>query len=589
MKKSQFHKSDFLKPSFVSHRSNAGTANRMSPIDLVAYALNCNLLDESLHEKIQKQLERNPERLLKKTALMRKIEKAVMQDVQHRKIKAPFPQRRECEEGDIILGRDPFNENKYQTMYSESLPKNILLQGPPGCGKTTFIMSLIFSLMLIVKTLLFDESKNELRRLIPVYAELGHILHMIKLQDFPFGLLEVPEGVNPRDCVEPFALSIADSIASSEPGVRLLREIIFQLYETRGIFAGSRNFPNGMHLREAIAEHPKAQKLIKDGLLNRLDPILLSLNGLRYQKGEDIERILDSHILLECDSVSSEASNLIKGLIVTKAVLLKKAKGIVNAAPSWFCVMDDAQEICRNPGGPIPRSIHYSRSFGLGCLFSAQTSDITDSVMANCGTKILGKTNSGRDLEFFTKSMGLLGLNEKRWLAENLVSGLFLAQLADGCNTPFLFRAIDPQLPPLNYDPVQAQPSSNFSVLGTSLLECVEHRNWVPPDFKRNQKSTGASSKTLSSTLNEKEFEYLSAVFKHPEGNFTFYLNYFKNQNIKINQSQGKKIREKLQMQGLIEIIEIQGSDGRASMQHFPTHVGQHVLRELAQKTQSEE
>ena len=256
----------------------------------------------------------------------------------------------------------------------------------------------------------------------------------------------------------------------------------------------------------------------------------------------------------------------------------------MNSRFLWLCLMDDVQQICNNPASPLARLLHYTRAYDLSFFISVQNRLVTDSLLSNCGTKFVGRINDGDEWDFFGRHVGLLDYAQKQWLAEKLVPGRFLASIPDGWNMPFLFQVVDPQLPPLGYDPVEKQPAPDRSVLGTQLVYCEEHRNWSPFAKQQQRKERTAAAESPPDALTEKDYDYLAAVHRQPEGNFSFYISYFRNHGIRINQTQGKKIREKLQRLGLLQIVEVQGRDGRASMTHFPTPTGEQALRDHRQK-----
>ena len=298
----------------------------MSAEDIVSYAIRHDLLPEKETKRVMALMEKRPGRLQNFAGLLRKLERAVMSDLRDRNVKSPFAKRM-VNNGDVLLGPDPYH-SVVHTYPSMSLNKNVFLVGPPGCGKTTFIFHFLAAVLPLgfVKTLLFDEAKHVLRRLVPVYAKHGQKLHVAKGEEFPLGLFDIAEIVDPRASIEPITVAIGESIAATEPGMRLLREVNYSLFESFGLFGAvqPKRFPTAIDLREAIAGHSTAPVLVKEGLLNRLDPILIGMPGLRYSRGEDIRSILRSHLLLECDGVSTDASNLLKSLIITKAMLLRK-------------------------------------------------------------------------------------------------------------------------------------------------------------------------------------------------------------------------------------------------------------------------
>ena len=510
---------------------------------------------------------------------------------------APFMKKPVIEgDGHVVIGEDPFEQNPHYEEF-ESIT-HTLIAGISGCGKSTLLQALATQYAVHnshPKILLIDAEKNELRGLVPIFQRYGQDLKVFKGTEFPFNLLAPPKNVCPYQYIEHICQTIGSALKILEPGVRLLKEVIFQQYLENGILDGlqDRTIPVLHETREKIIRHKGANPLTKEGLLSRVDSVLPNTKGLRFRRGIDTEYLQSNNILLECGDMSPEGRDLLAEGIVTKGLLYREALGYVNTSPDWILFLDDSQRICSsNHDSHLAHLINIVRSSGIRLCFSLQSPcNIAPAILSNTGTKYFGILGSAEDI-YAMANIFLLSQEQKLWLAAKQQRGQFLTQLGNGngWRSPFLIEVrpgmvhdylspATPVAPEFHItDERYDSTSTNHSDYGTDLIEATEYRNWVPPEWKITRITEPNQAK--SESLSMKELEFLSAVHKSPGQPCSSY-----NKNLSFGQKGAIAIRKELIEKSLLceELVRTKVY-GRTAKLLTLSKSGEAILKQFQEK-----
>jgi len=224
---------------------------------------------------------------------------------------------------------------------------------------------------------------------------------------------------------------------------KLIQAAIIRLYEGRGVFRGSRDYPTVFDLREEIALDRDANAQARQALVDSLDPLLLSVGDIfRYRVGWSTADLACRRIVFELGGIPEAAKNLILNSLLLSEFSSRVARGISNPRMDlWICCDEAARLVsASNPTGGLSDLMGLVRGTGAGLDLSVQSADIAPAILSNTATKIIGRCGSAMDYDTMSGAMGLTA-GQRTWLRTNLVPGLFVGQLGEGpWRTPFVFR-----------------------------------------------------------------------------------------------------------------------------------------------------
>lgn len=384
-----------------------------------------------------------------------------------RDLTADFNERH-INEGDILIGTDIFT-GKAHYHFAREFGNNSVETGVPGTGKTTHLKLLIPQMANQgIRIAAIDSEKEELySELAPIFKNIpqdpnnpeNNKLYKIDIKTSPYNPLQIPETnnpINPKDFIDLISESIASALDISDPGRRLLKQAIFKKYLETGILDSNndnphnnqsndnRDFPTLFEIYESIRSMRKLNALTLEGVLVRLEHVLISLEGLRYRIGESSKTLSSKNVVFECGNVSPECRDLIISTMLVQEFLRRKAERFINVdfkQDGWWIVLDDAQHICTSPDSFLAKKlINVARSAGIAFHFCIQNPRIAPSILANTPTKFCGILANSEDMVFMARCIGASSKDQIQYLTTNLKRGQFATQLSNGWRHPFLLE-----------------------------------------------------------------------------------------------------------------------------------------------------
>ena len=591
MKDFQANKSRFTRFGQHNHgtsrsKSSVHPCNNAQGMNNMAEASKRGLLDTMIGRMAANVLAADPN----DPRAHRIIEELLAEDDARAAQTAPFL-KRQINEGNIVLGEDVFDRIAHRQWLHHFT--NTLVVSVPGGGKSTLIHGLAPQLAFHgCSVLLIDSEKEELQRLFGVFGEYGKTLQVLKGREFPFNPLEIPPQVPPFEFLEHIALTVGGTLEVAEPGIRLLKEVLYKQYHEHGVFNGQGHFPVLFEVRDEIAKNRTANPLVREALLARLDAILINTPGLRFRTGVSVERISSTNLILECAGMAPPARDLLVGSIITKEFLRRKQLQYINAPLDWAVFFDDGQRICANPEGHLARLINIVRSTGITLSFFVQSAhQVAPAILSNCSTKLCGILGSSEDIYCMSQCMGLLNNDQKQWLATKLKRGQFLCQLGHGWRDPFLLEVrpgmVHDYLSPTTIIPPERQLGNesleqdreDASFWETGLVEAKEFRDWIPPEWKVSP--IAGTGMTSPEALTAREEEFLRVVVQSPGQPCSSY-----NKKLSFSQKVALEVRKQLIEKGLMYEENVRTQTlGRTAKLLIPTEAGKERFLDIGTKT----
>ena len=346
-------------------------------------------------------------------------------------------------EGNIILGRNSGGITRYQSHYA---PTHLLGVGATGVGKTVFLIFLLLQYLLIATGIwIFDFVKRELRGFKRLAGQVGFDVIVCRHEWLRINLLD-PQGTDPSLYANVCAEFITLSLGLPPVAKHILKICIIHLYERFGLF-NNRNAEPPI-LVELIDEvrHFEGNKPAKDAILIRLEALLSNKRQVfNVRHGFPVDKLAKKLIVWEFDSLEMSYQNLIVSYLVSMLFLHR----VSNPSRELVIVaLDEASRLYSKRAeaaseGPsyISTMTNVVRKMFIALFVFTQTCfDLSNSIIANSGLKILFRVGAAQDYEIFGRAMGLTS-EQIQWCKTNLAEGNQVIKMGFGWQQPFLNKS----------------------------------------------------------------------------------------------------------------------------------------------------
>ena len=314
----------------------------------------------------------------------------------------------------IILGRVLHTSNAL-TISLDDFLKHFLLLGRTGSGKTNFLYSLICQLAARGVAVWAFDRKQDFRHLHRVSNSI-YVLPLAK--SFPINPFAVPPGVDPLQWLQIIIQIFCKWFGLLDGSSSLLLVILHGLYEQRGIFEGSQNYPSMEDLFDACAGHsvrPGGREAhFKDSVLNRLRAILTT-NGDIFDctVGYSLLDLADKTVVFETAGLSENLFQFITSVLIRWLMEYRMASQERGGGPKNVIIADEGRGLFSGYSNdligvtPMAELLATVREFGIGMIISDQSAYLDNGVFANSYTKIAMSMGSGEDLRRIKKTFSL--------------------------------------------------------------------------------------------------------------------------------------------------------------------------------------
>jgi len=470
----------------------------------------------------------------------------------------PFhTQRKEEIEG--FLARVGFvDEEKVFGLTEERLKTHILLCGQSRIGKTQTIYLIISSLAKRKKILVID-FKRDYRGLVRILDDII----VLRWSDLKINPLASPPFVKSGEWLQVFSDIFSQAFGLLYGSNFYLRDKVNTLYETFGVYSGSKNYPSLFELEELLESKQTSGRVTKDyqeRIKNRVKEVILSLGSVvDCSFGYPLEDLLlQKNVVLEMDGLSRALSIFLVNLLLSWIFVYRINRGERGDKVTNVIVIDEAKRIFDKnleklpvEGIPIITTlVSQIGEFNIGLIIGEQIpSMLANGIKANTGTVISFRLSNGKDIQEMAKTMNLKK-KETEYFSRLSIGQAIVRTI--GVKEPFLMKVPDiSSMIEKNISPEELseskRPLLNYSPIPRKILL-----------------SEIEKEKLQASSLSPDELIFLADIVNHFNLSFTA-----RTKSLGITNYKANRIKKNLLDKGLIKEESIKLKSGRGKPELF--------------------
>jgi hypothetical protein len=351
--------------------------------------------------------------------------------------------------GNIILGKNPGDVSRYDSKYASS---HLLGIGATGVGKTVFLVFLLLQYLPIASGMwIFDYVKRELRGFKRLAEKAGYTVIVCRHENLRINLLD-PQGSEPSLYANICAEFITLSLGLPPVAKLILKICITSLYEKFGLFTNPDAEPPVLSELIDEVKQFEGNKAAKEAILIRLQALLVNKRQIfSIRRGFRVSELAKKIIVWEFDGLETQYQNLFVSYLLSNLF----AHRVANPSKDLVVVaLDEASRLYSRKAeaaneGPsyIAMMTSVIRSMHIALLVWTQTCyDLSNSIIANSGIKIMCRVGSAADYDTFGRAMGLTS-QQIQWCKTNLGIGTQVIKMGFGWMEPFLNHSPNIRIP----------------------------------------------------------------------------------------------------------------------------------------------
>jgi len=465
---------------------------------------------------------------------------------------------------------------------------NALVVGTPGVGKSYGIKHLATLLHAAGQTVFFLDLENEHDGVALQFPADQFLI--IDYQDFKWNPFAPVEGEHPRSAVYRFHNVTREAFFFREGVENLLGEVLWDLFDSHGVFAGSHNYPTLTDVLAALQRiryKPLSRRYnYRESALNRL-AALQRLMGPVYDcvRGFDLGELTSKSLVLRLRGLSDQQLLFFVDTLLTAAITYKslhpggRLNIIIDEAHLLYSSWDPRSDITE-PW--LLQASRRARKRDIRLIFTDQVpGQIPAQILANTRYKTCFRLDEGTSKRIFARSCSL-NQEQEDWLSE--IPERHAIQFMGG-DYP---RAFLVRFPELNFpEPTPGQvaqrcaqslaqldyvPRAEPSPIAVARTDASVEQTASSPDSQDQTNQATQSALPLRAT------EYLVEIARHPFETVTQ-----RDERLGYSGYLGNQIRTRLAEAGLIERCEVNtGRRGGTIVLYQPTDEGwEHLTRVL--------
>lgn len=439
----------------------------------------------------------------------------------------PFNRPRRME-GDIIFGllekiphrpqdiAQAINSGKASRFNSDNATTHLLGLGQSGVGKTVLLVGLLLQYLAIaIGIWIFDFIKRELRGFKRLAEQLLFSPIVCRSEWLRINFFD-PQGLNPASQANVVAEFITISLGLPPVAKYILKICIIRLYERFGLF----NNPNATPpiLAELIEEvrHFEGNSAAKEAILIRLEALLANKKDIfNVRRGFPIRELAKKIIIWEFDGLEMQYQNLFVSYLISMLFAIRVAE---RSQELVIVALDEAGRLYSKKTessneGPsyISTMTSVIRKLWMALFVWNQTSDdLSNSIMANSGIKILCHLGTVQDYEIFGRAMGLTA-QQIQWCKIHLGVGMQIIKMGFGYQEPFVNYSLPIFIPD---DVSDAEVRASVQPLLDMIPKNTKPQLMLPPHTDNHKDEAQGDKLTPDEEILDKH------IIEHPEVTF---------------------------------------------------------------------
>jgi len=369
------------------------------------------------------------------------------------------------------------------------LLRHVFLLGPTGTGKSTFILGLLQQLLADGRPFMVFDFKRNYRCLLAADggSEQSWVLVLTVGRDVaPLALnaMTPPSGVPFGEWAEALADIISSSYLLMQGARNVLKESLLQ---ARDAFGEDATFRRAYDL--LVAELEKAKSGSRrygwlESSVRSLDELSKGGFGsaLNAITGTTVQALLDLPVVFELQGLGDDQKQFFCLYVLQSILGIRKNSQAQREVLQHVLVFDESHNVFPKDQygelGVASRLAREVREYGEAIIAATQQSDVSDSLIANTGYKIILRTDYPKDVQFAGKLMQL----EERWFPK-LPVGQAIIRLPNRYYSPFLITFPEQ---PLKNTPVtdervrnqwRSSPVGAFTLAGPAIEQALGETN----------------------------------------------------------------------------------------------------------------
>lgn len=324
------------------------------------------------------------------------------------------------DQGGIFLGNILFGEKHVGKMLVpvESFVLHTLIAGITGIGKSFLIKLIVSQLVEKGITVKIFDSENEYKDLLGV-VKPEKILIFDAHNDRE-NVLEPPLGIPHKEWLEKLLNLFREVFFLRDGSINLLRKMLYELFESKGILSGGDNYPTILDLVNLLENTQfrlgSRYSGYHESLVNRFKGLLENLrDNLCCKRGYDLTKEQSGKIIIyRTGSLSDDIRNLYINLKMLKEVTYREH--LPPQGLRTVFVIDEThklynEKIARRYDLGEPMIFGSSRTFrkrGIGCIYSDQVpSELPAALSGNVNNHIVFRLVNGKCIWRISQAINL--------------------------------------------------------------------------------------------------------------------------------------------------------------------------------------
>jgi hypothetical protein len=376
------------------------------------------------------------------------------------------------------------------------LLRHVFILGPTGTGKSTLIISLLDQLLADGVPITVLDFKRNFRVLLAKHATLRVTTVGRDVAPLALNVLRPPASVPVTEWVDALADIISSAYLLMHGARNVLKEALLSAINEYGADARVRDALAVIRNQLATSRGGSRRYGWLESTYRSLEELTKGTFGtaLNATTSESLDHFFGQAVVYEVHGLGDDQKRFFCLYLLQYLALLRKNSSAPREQLRHVLVFDEAQHVFpKDPFGTLSvpsRLVREIREYGDAVIAATQQSDVSESLIANSGFKIIMRCDFPRDVDFASRLLQI----EPRWIPK-IPLGSAILRLPIRYYSPFLIT-----FPP--------QPIKNTVVADAAVRERWTSRDRTAPATDRP-------------ALSEKERLLLADVYAHPISTIT--------------------------------------------------------------------
>ncbi len=327
------------------------------------------------------------------------------------------------------------------TLHARDLLRHVFVLGPSGTGKSTLIIGLLRQCLAAGLPFWCIDFKRNYRCLLHDPHARALLVYTVGRNTAPLRLnmLAAPPGVERNEWIEALTDVISTAYLLMQGARNVLKEALLSaitivenatlrdaLSAVKEQLLAAR--PGSRRYGWLESSYRSIEELTKGGMGE----------ALNAPNAEQLQSLLHCPVVFELQALGEDQRRAFCLFLLQAVLLLRKHQSDDREQLRHLLVFDEAHNVFpKDQWGELgvpSRLAREVREYGEAIIAATQQADVSDSLIANSGTKIILRTDYPKDVDFASRLLQI----DSRWLAK-IPLGQGIARLPTRYYQPFLF------------------------------------------------------------------------------------------------------------------------------------------------------